>query len=234
MADLSLSYILFLAGVDAINPCAIAVLSLILINILVADREKSKKVLFAGLTFTLAIYITYFFYGLIIIQLFKAAVEIIAGIQVYLYTILGVVAIVLGLLNMKDFFRYTPGGIATEMPLFMRPKLKKLISAATSVRGAFVIGIFVTIFLLPCTIGPYIIASGILSAIDIMATVPWLLVYNAVFVLPMIVITLIVYIGFTTVENVSGWKDKNIRYLHLIAGIIMLLLGIAMTFGLIY
>ena len=51
MADLSLPYILFLAGVDAINPCAIAVLSLILINILVADHEKSKKVLFAGLAF---------------------------------------------------------------------------------------------------------------------------------------------------------------------------------------
>lgn len=39
--------------------------------------------------------------------------------------------------------------------------------------------------------------------------------------------------GFTTVENVSGWKDNNIRYLHGIAGLIMVLLGLAMVLGLI-
>jgi len=234
MAELSLPYILFLAGVDAVNPCAIAVLALILINILISEPQKSRKVLLAGLAFTFAIYVTYFLYGLIIIQVFKAAVEIIAGIQVYLYRILGVAAIILGLLNIKDYFSYRPGGIATEMPMFLRPKVKKLISAATSVRGAFVIGIFVTLFLLPCTIGPYVIAGGMLSLIDFMATIPWLLIYNLVFVLPMVAITIAVYIGFTTVENVSGWKDRNIRYLHLIAGIIMFLLGVAMLFGLIY
>jgi len=47
----------------------------------------------------------------------------------------------------------------------------------------------------------------------------------------MIIITLIVYFGFTTVENVSGWKERNIKYLHLIAGIILVLLGIAMLLG---
>lgn len=232
MAELSLPYILFLAGVDAVNPCALAVLTLILINILLSEPENKRKVLLSGLAFTLAIYFTYFIYGLVIIQVFKTAVEAIAGMQIYLYRILGAVAIILGILNIKDFFRYAPGGIATEMPLFMRPKLKRLISAATSVRGSFIIGIFVTIFLLPCTIGPYVIAGGILSTIELMATIPWLLVYNLVFVLPMFAITLLVYIGFTTVENVSGWKDRNIRYLHLVAGIIMLLLGIAMAFGL--
>ena len=62
---LSLSYILFLAAVDAVNPCALAVLTLILIGILTHDPEKKKKILLAGLAFTLAIYITYFIYGLI-------------------------------------------------------------------------------------------------------------------------------------------------------------------------
>jgi cytochrome c biogenesis protein CcdA len=96
-----------------------------------------------------------------------------------------------------------------------------------------VIGLLVTLFLIPCTMGPYFIAGGLLSGLELLKTVPWLLLYNLVFILPMIIITLVVYFGFTTVENVSGWKERNIRYLHLIAGIILVLLGIAMILGLV-
>jgi cytochrome c biogenesis protein CcdA len=230
--ELSVSYILGLAAVDAVNPCALAVLTLILIAILTREPEKRMKILYAGLAFTLAIYITYFVYGIAIIHLFKTAVEAIAGIRIYLYKILGLVAIILGLLNIKDFFRYKPGGLATEMPMSWRPRVKKLINTASSTRGAFVIGIFVTLFLLPCTIGPYVITGGILSQIEFLHTIPWLLLYNIIFVSPMLAITAIIYIGFTTVENVSGWKDKNIKYLHLTAGLVMLGLGIVMLLGL--
>ena len=46
-------------------------------------------------------------------------------------------------------------------------------------------------------------------------------------------ITFIVYSGFATIENVAGWREKNIRRLHLFAGLIILFLGIAIVFGLI-
>ena len=57
------------------------------------------------------------------------------------------------------------------------------------------------------------------------------MVYNLVFVLPMLIITGIVYFGISKVQDVSSWKDKNIRYLHLISGLIILLLGLAMVLG---
>jgi len=47
----------------------------------------------------------------------------------------------------------------------------------------------------------------------------------------MIAITLIVYLGTKRIEEVSEWKDKNIRYLHLIAGIIILVLGVGLLIG---
>ncbi|GAI54055.1 unnamed protein product [marine sediment metagenome] len=47
----------------------------------------------------------------------------------------------------------------------------------------------------------------------------------------MIAITLIIYLGLTTVEKVSGWKEKNIKYLHLIEGLILTALGILMFTG---
>ena len=227
---LTITGIISLALVDAINPCALAVLTLMLIAIISYNPKKRRNVLLAGLAFTTSVFIMYLFYGLVIIKFFQI-VQALTSIRLMLYKILGIAAIILGLLNIKDFIRYKPGGIGSEMPMSLRPKVKKIISGITSPVGAFSVGAFVTVFLLPCTIGPYVIAGGILSALELIKTIPWLLIYNFIFVLPMIVITGIVYTGFKKVEDVSGWKDKNIRYLHLIAGLIILGLGIAMVFG---
>lgn len=228
--NLSIFKILSLAAVDAINPCALAVLTLMLIAIITYNPKNKKKILLAGLAFTCSVFVIYLVYGLVLIKFFQL-IQVLTSVRVVLYKILGAAAIILGLLNLKDFFVYKEGGLATEMPLSWRPKIKKILSGVTSPKGAFVVGAFVTLFLLPCTIGPYVIASGILSVLNIIKTLPWLAVYNFIFVLPMIIITLLVYLGFARVEDVSGWKDKNIRYLHLVTGSIMFLLGLAMLFG---
>ena len=228
--ELTLLKILSLAAVDAVNPCEIAVLTMILIAILTANPKNRKRVLWAGLAFSLAIVLMYLVYGLIIIKFFQV-VQTLKGIGAIIFKVLAVLAILLGLFNIRDFINYRPGGFATEMPIFLRPKVKKLIATVTSPKGAFVIGLLVTLFLIPCTMGPYFIAGGLLSSLELLKTLPWLILYNLVFILPMIIITFVVYFGFTTVENVSGWKERNIRYLHLIAGIILVLLGIAMLAG---
>ena len=119
------------------------------------------------------------------------------------------------------------------MPLFLRPNLIKIISGVTSPTGAFVVGLFVTLFLLPCTIGPYVIAGGILSSINLLATLPWLLLYDLIFVLPMLIIVGLIYAGISKIDDLVGWKDKNIRYLHLIAGIIILVIGVLILLGLV-
>ena len=227
---LTIAKLISLAVVDAINPCALAVLTLMLVAILTYNPRKKINVLLAGLAFTASVFIMYLLYGLLIIKFFQL-VQILTAVRLWLYNILGFAAVVLGILNIKDYIKYRPGGPCTEMPLFMRPKIKRIIEGITSPKGAFFVGIFVTVFLLPCTIGPYIIAGGILSAMDLIKTLPPLLLYNLIFVAPMIIITTIVYLGISKVEDVSGWKEKNIRTLHLIAGMIMFALGLAMLLG---
>lgn len=229
-SELTLAKVVSLAAVDAVNPCALAVLILMLFAILAFAPKKRHNILLAGLAFTSSVFVMYLFYGLAIIRFFQL-IQALTSIKLWLYKALGLVAIVLGILNIKDFIRYKPGGFLTEMPVFLRPKMKSLFFKVTSPKGAFVVGALVTIFLLPCTIGPYVICGGILSSLSLLKTIPWLLLYNLIFVLPMLVITAICYVGFTTVEEVSGWKEKNIRHLHLIAGIIIFGLGMAMFFG---
>ncbi len=229
-AEITVVKLVSLAAVDAVNPCALAVLTLMLIAILTYNPGKKRNILLAGAAFTVSVFVMYMVYGLVIIKFFQL-IQAITYIRLTLYKILGLAAIILGLLNLKDFFWYKPGGLMTEMPIFMRPRLKKVLGGITSPAGAFAVGAFVTIFLLPCTIGPYIIAGGILSAMDLLQTIPLLLLYNLIFVLPMVAITIVVYLGVREVENVSGWKDRNIRYLHLVAGAIIVLLGVAMLMG---
>lgn len=229
---LTLPKIISLAVVDSINPCALAVLTLMLIAILTYNPKEKTKVLLAGMAFVTSVFIMYLLYGLVIVKSFQL-IQTLTAIRLYLYKILGIAAIVLGTLNIKDFIKYRPGGVLTEMPLSLRPKVKKIISGITSPAGAFTVGLFVTFFLLPCTIGPYVIAGGILSTLEMIKTIPWLLLYNLVFILPMVGITLAIYIGFKKVEDVSEWKEKNIQKLHLVAGLIMFGLGISMLLGLI-
>lgn len=220
-----------LALADSVNPCAIAVLAMILLALMIQNPNKRKKVLFGGLAFVLAVYIGYLIYGIVIIQFFRLFAEFLRQSSLYVYKGLAILAMIIGALNIKDFFYYKKGGIATEMPIAMRPKAKKIIQNITSPAGAFIIGFIVTLFLLPCTIGPYIIASGLLAELGTLGAVPWLLYYNLIFVIPMIVITLLIYFGLAKVDDVSGWKERNIKKLHLIAGILLFLVGIALLLG---
>ena len=63
--------------------------------------------------------------------------------------------------------------------------------------------------------------------------IPILLLYNLVFVLPMLAIVGGVYLGQKRVGDVANWKERNVTKLHLIAGIIILGLGVAMLLGLV-
>lgn len=218
---LTLPILLGAAVADSVNPCEFAVLIILLTTILgVGSRVKALK---AGFAFTIAIYISYLLMGL---GLFTAIQ--LSGFSYSFAKIIGVIAIIVGLFNLKDFIRFGAGGFVMEVPMSWRPRMKRLIQGVVSVPGAFLVGVIVSLFLTPCTSGPYIIILGMLAnQATIMAALPLLLLYNLVFVLPMIAITLLIYYGLTSPEKADKWRVKKIRYLHLVAGLIMVLMGAA-------
>ncbi|HAM37249.1 TPA: hypothetical protein DCP42_00810 [Patescibacteria group bacterium] len=118
------------------------------------------------------------------------------------------------------------------MPMMFRPKVQQILARVTSPLGAFGLGMFVTLFLLPCTIGPYVILGGMLSYGEFAGALPYLTVYNLIFVLPMVVIILLVFFGSKSIKQITEWREKNVKVMHLIIGIIFILLGVSMFFGL--
>lgn len=231
-STISLGKTVGLALADSVNPCALSVLALVLLSIITYNPGSRKQVLFSGLAFVLAVIVMYLFYGFLIVKAFEF-IQSIALVKLYIYKGLAVVAILLGLLELRDYFRYKPGGIGTEMPLFLRPKVQSLIARVTSPLGAFGLGLFVTLFLLPCTIGPYIILGGMVAESGFLTAMPYLLLYNLIFVLPMVIVVLLIFFGSKRVEDISDWREKNVRKLHLIAGIALLTIGLLMFFGII-
>ena len=213
--------VLSAAAVDAINPCAFAVLIILLTTIL-ATKSRHRALL-AGLAFTTSIFISYFLMGIGLYTAINAT-----GITHWFYGIVAVLAILIGLFNLKDYLWYGKWFVM-EVPMKWRPKLKSLIKGVTSVPGAFLVGFAVSLFLLPCTSGPYIVILGLLAKTSTKNFALCLLIlYNLVFILPMLIITLAIYFGFTTTKKAEEWRKGKLKVLHLIAGIILLLLGIGM------
>lgn len=222
---LTLPAVILAALVDSINPCEFAVLIILLATI--SATISRRKALYAGLAFTASIYVAYLLMGIGIYSAIAAA-----GVSYIFYIVVAIVAVVLGLFNLKDYLWYGKW-FRMEVPLTWRPRLNMLVKSVTSIPGAIVIAFLVSLFLLPCTSGPYIVILGLLSqAATKMYALTLLLIYNLIFILPMLAITFIIYFGINTAESLERWRTRRLRMLHLISGIIMLGLGIGMFIAL--
>ena len=209
------------ALVDSINPCAIAVL-LILLSSLLITKDR-KQVLKVGLIFCLGLFFAYFLVGLGLFSVFNFFE--LQKYTEYIHWIIGGFAIFLGLFNIKDFFWYGKG-VSMEIPTSWRPTMRRFLKSITSPFGAFSAGFIIVLFELPCTGGPYLFTVGYLSTLSKVVIIPILVYYNLLFILPLLVIIGLIYLGKSSVESARKWKDRNIRILHLIAGLLLLGLGI--------
>ncbi|MDD1668776.1 MAG: hypothetical protein LUO97_03145 [Methanomicrobiales archaeon] len=230
--ELTAGKIIALAAVNAINPCALAVLVVILLAIITQNPGRREQILLAGMAFALSIFIFYLAYGLILVTLL-ATVREATSLQPIITRGLGLVSIIIGIFHIREY--QAPGGalVGTGIPTGWKPRLGEALNTITSPWGAFVVGGLVTLFLLPCNIGPYIIGCGILAVYGPVVALPYLLLYNLIFILPMLAITLVVYLGVARIGDVQGWRGENIGKFHLVSGLIILAFGVLLLFGLI-
>lgn len=219
--NLTLAVLLGAAIVDSINPCTIAVMTMLLAAILTSgDRRKA---LFAGLLFSFTVFIMYLLMGL---GIFQAITN--TNLQVIFFVVVTLGAGILALLELRAFFYYQPGMVSVEMPLFLRPHAKAVTGKATTYSAVFVAAVLCSLFLLPCSSGPYLVVLGMLAKQVSTQTLGYLFLYNFVFILPMLLITIAIYWGKTTVEKMEDFKDTYIRELHLVAGVILVILFLIM------
>ena len=220
--NVSFLTILGLALADSVNPCELAVLMILLASVLVKGNKKS--VLSYGFAFIITIFLVYFAMGLGLIFGIKFLNNFINTNIIYL--IVGIFALILAALNIKDAISYGAGNFVMEVPRSWRPTMKKILESVTSVWSVILIAFIVAFFLTPCTAGPYVLVSGLLHSLPINEIMMWLTVYNIIFVLPMIAIVFLIYFGLFKLETLQRLRENNIKTLHWISGIILLIIAL--------
>lgn len=220
---LTFSAIILAALADSINPCAFSVLIILMLTLMKIGGKK--RILKVGISFTIAVLISYFVAGIGLIKIVQ-----VSSITQYIKTIAATIAIFVGLINIKDFFFYGKG-ISTHIKKENLTKLQKHMKKAT-IPSAIALGFLVSLYELPCTGGVYLAILSIIAQNPTLNMFLILLIYNVIFVLPLLIIVLIINYGINP-KKVDEFRMKNRKYMRLLMGLFMISLGILMILGII-
>lgn len=209
--------------IDGINPCAFAVLIFLLAFLLEISSTKRRMVK-AGIVYILAVYVTYLLAGIGLLTIIQ-----VSGMSGVIVKAAAVFALFAGLVNVKDYFWYGKG-FSLEIP----KSKKRIIESWTkraNVPAAVVLGFLVSMFELPCTGGVYLaILAMLANTVTKAAALGYLLVYNLMFVLPLVVILLLVVKGMKA-EHIESWRSAKRNWMRLVLGLLLLALGLGMLLG---
>jgi len=202
---------------NSLHPCAIAVL-LLLLTFLYTIHKKKKDIIGIGIAYILGIFIVYFLIGLGILKAIS-----LSGEPLFVAKIASLVLIVLGLINIKDYF-FPNLPIHLKIPDFTKGAIQSFMEKA-SIPTAFIVGALVGLCAFPCTGGIYTVIISTLAATKSAQFVLYLLLYNLVFVLPLILVV-IASSNKKLLEKVEDLEMRNSRKLHFITGVLMVLIGL--------
>ena len=213
----TLTTILITAAIDSINPCAIGVLVLLLSTLLIT--KKKDKMLKIGFMYISAVYITYFILGFGVL-LFLSQIPL--WVAEYISIFVGLIVVLAGLLEIKDYFWYGQG-MSLHIPKKYAKKIQKKMQNV-SIGTVIFLGAFVAAVELPCTGGPYLAILLILKDSFNLTALLLLVIYNIIFVMPLVIILFLTYFG-VKLQNIQNWKQSNKSYMRLFTGLLLIGLG---------
>jgi len=224
VGDLGLPLFTIILGLlDGFNPCAMWVL-LFLLSMLVNLHDRKKMFLIGGM-FVAVSGLVYFAFMAAWLNLF-----LVIGISRITQALLGAVATIIGLLNVKDFFAFGRG-VSVGIPEAAKPgiyaQVRRVLGAENLV-GALsavaVLGALVNSVELLCTAGLPAIYTRVLTtfALPTAAYYAYLVLYNLAYIADD---SLMLAVAVVTLSR-EKLQEKGARWLKLISGVVMLVLGL--------
>jgi cytochrome c biogenesis protein CcdA len=224
--------ILTVAGgglLDGINPCAFATL-IFFLSYLAYVGKKGKDLLKIGMAFVIAVFLTYLVIGL--------GLTVLSGFMIsplisrIFNLIMAGLLFVFGLLSFLDYLRVKKGQ-NEQLTLQLSRNMKRRIHAVIRKRAAsnsyllagLGIGVLVALFEFPCTGQIYFPIVFTLRQMGSFQTwllaFGYLLIYNLLFILPLIIVLYLAYRG-TTSQRLAEYMKKNLGRVKLAtAGLFM-------------
>lgn len=221
-SDSLLFITLAIAGVDAFNPCAFFVLMFLLSMMM--HTGSRKRMLLVGGVFVFFSALLYFLFMAAWLNLFR-----VTGQLEFITVIAAVVAIGVGAINTKEFFRFKKG-ISLTIPDSAKPglyqRVRNLMQASslyTLILATIGLSFFANLYEFLCTAGFPMVYTRILTLNELTDTqyYLYLALYNIIYVLPLFIIVMV--ISFTL--GSKKLQQQEGRRLKLISGMMMLTLG---------
>lgn len=213
---------------DGLNPCSMWVL-ILMISLLSTLNDRKRMLAIAG-TFVLVEGVAYFVFMAAWLNLF-----LLIGLSRASQLVIAAIAIVAGLINMKDFVMPGRGpslsisdkskpGIYARMRDILRAK-----SLAAAIVGVIVLALLVQVVEFMCTSGFPALFTRILTLrqLDTAGYYGYLLLYNLAYMFDDVIV---LAIGVTTLSH-RRLQDKEGRWLKLISGLVMVGLGVYLVVG---
>jgi cytochrome c biogenesis protein CcdA len=201
---------------DGINPCAFTTV-IFLLSYLALIGKKGRTLVSAGAAFTAGVFVSYFLIGVGLLEIVMRlscfpAVSRIVAISI------GVAALVLSALSVYDCVKIGKGK-TKEVLLQLGGSMKKRIHCAirenarsgmTFIASA-VLGVFIGMLEFPCTGQVYFPIVVVIREMSAMRAqgIAYLLLYNVMFILPLIAVFVLAYRGISS-EKMAGWVKKHL------------------------
>ena len=223
--------IIFAGLLDGVNPCAFATIIFFVSYLLFLGRRR-RDIVFMAISFITAVFLAYFLIGVGAYNIlnYLAGHDIVARI---IFMCFGIIALVLGLLSLRDFVYARQGKLdkmILQLPLGIKQRIHRGIKERTAVGGivvgSFVAGLIVSFLEFGCTGQIYLPTITFMISRTGWQLKPLLtlLIYNVMFVLPLILISVLAVVIST--GKIAKSLSNRIPTIKLLTALLFFVLGI--------
>jgi len=204
--------------VNSIHPCAFSIL-LVTIAFLFSIGQLRANILKIGGMYVFGIFLAYILIGVGVLQTFH-----LFDVPYFMAKVGAALLIALGSINLINvFFPRFP--IKLGVPQVAHRKMGELMEKS-SLAAAFLLGSLVGICAFPCSGGPYVMVLGLLhDQVTYWQGLGYLILYNFIFVLPLIVL-LFIASEKSLLDKVQEWQKQERSNMRFWSGLAMIILGI--------
>jgi len=225
--NLTLPLVTFAGLIDGLNPCAIAML-VFLLGYLLIFLQRKDKILPTAIVYILTVYLTYFIVGFV---LYKLSIFLtLSTWKQPLGRIFSLLFLFFAAWTLKDAFAPNLGP-NLRIPLSVQKKLKNFVKRA-NYPATIIFAILVTLFKAPCSLPLYAGTAQVLASSGLPKPVilAYLLYYNLLFVLPLIMIAgvFVKGIDYLAIEDFTHRAQPKMK---LVAGLSLLGFGLYFWFS---
>ena len=201
--------------IDGLNPCAFATIVLFISYLAISGR-KGREILSVGTAFTLGVFLAYLLVGLGLWRLLQS-LDFLASLGRWVYLITALLCLFLAIFSLLDYRKARRGELeemTLSLPHSLRLRINRVIRQSRRARAyvwaAFITGLAVSIIELACTGQVYLPTIIFVMGVPELRVraVLYLLLYNLMFILPLVVVFILAFRG-TTSRQLTGFLQTR-------------------------